>query len=395
MGTVPTSKLESKLESYYRKWVLGLSNITEDDLPAYLEQFKVQSSRIINLYGGQAVRAAAMAGFPAPKVIDLSLKADHIYEAMQLTAIQAGIGTGLNPREIARAMFNAGMDSHYYSLERLARTEVTNAYWQHQWDQVEDLDLVMVWSAEESARTCPWCLSRDGLVVKDKTIRDHPNGRCTLLPTLPEDVPLRNTKGRNPDWTRNHPKEGYPLPENKVLNQALRGGMERTMAQSRAAAGAVSGMVSQGWSTAEAARYMLSFRGMQADISRTDKTLLHRTLETYAQELYDGMSDVAVPEVLYRGGDVGPTGISSWTTNPDVASLYALRNGGKVYKMVSPKGLHVYNLGEVNPQQEEYLVFGMPRVTDHHGKFLSGTMDGHTELVTADQAIESLVAGRR
>ena len=80
---------------------------------------------------------------------------------MELAAIRAGVGQGLNARSIAKHMFDAGMDAEFYKLERLARTEVVSAYWAHQWDQASDLDLVMVWSAESGKRTCPWCLAKD------------------------------------------------------------------------------------------------------------------------------------------------------------------------------------------------------------------------------------------
>jgi hypothetical protein len=51
----------------------------------------------------------------------------------------------------------------------------------------------MVWSAENGHRTCQYCLSRDGLVVEDANIRDHPQGRCTLVPTLRSQVKYKGT----------------------------------------------------------------------------------------------------------------------------------------------------------------------------------------------------------
>ena len=51
----------------------------------------------------------------------------------------------------------------------------------------------MVWEAEFGPRTCEWCLARDGLVVEDPNIRDHPNGRCTLVPTLRSRLDYKGT----------------------------------------------------------------------------------------------------------------------------------------------------------------------------------------------------------
>jgi hypothetical protein len=91
-------------------------------------------------------------------------------------------------------MLNAGLDKNYRKLERLARTETVSAYWKNGWDSIADLPLlVMVWGAENGHRTCDYCLSRDGLVIEDGNIRDHPNGRCTPIPTLRSQVKYKGT----------------------------------------------------------------------------------------------------------------------------------------------------------------------------------------------------------
>jgi hypothetical protein len=179
---VPTGTLERELRAAYLRWLRGLPNAA--DIEVYLKQFQRQAETIIAVYGGQAASLGALAGFPVPRT--LSLPPDvvqNIFEDMYKSAVSASITAGLNARDVARAMLNAGMDKGYSQLERLARTETVNQYWTNQWDSVRDLDLVMLWSTEESDRTCDECIERDGLVVWDESIRDHPNGRCTLKPT--------------------------------------------------------------------------------------------------------------------------------------------------------------------------------------------------------------------
>jgi len=56
---------------------------------------------------------------------------------------------------------------------------------------------VMLWSVEFGPRTCAWCKERDGMVVEYSHIRDHPNGRCTLAPTLPSRVRYKGSLDRD------------------------------------------------------------------------------------------------------------------------------------------------------------------------------------------------------
>lgn len=193
MGTVPTGEMERELRKQYLQWLAGLDQ-HRDDLPAYIDVFQKRSRATIAKFGGYTASLGAPASFPAPKLLELSPVANVVYDQMKQTAIQAGIMTGLNSRDVARQMLNAGLDKSYRRLERLARTETVSAYWKNQWDSVADLPaIVMVWGSEESKRTCQYCLSRDGLVVEDSQIRDHPNGRCTLIPTLRSQVKYKGT----------------------------------------------------------------------------------------------------------------------------------------------------------------------------------------------------------
>lgn len=192
MPTIPTGKLERELKRLYMQWVHQLPK-HEHDLHKYVAKFQKQSTELIEKMGGDIARMGALADFPAPKRLDLSLHTGTIYSDMELAAISAQIGTGLNPTDTARALVRSGVDKSYRRLERLARTETVRAYWKNSWDSIEGLGLVMVWGAENGPRTCEWCKERDGLVMDSPALRDHPNGRCTPLPTHPAMVEYRGS----------------------------------------------------------------------------------------------------------------------------------------------------------------------------------------------------------
>jgi hypothetical protein len=183
MGQVPTGTMERELRKLYLQWVAGLP-AQVDNVAPYLDDFERRSRLLIARYGGQVASLGALAGFPVPKVLELSPRAGVIYDDMKQAAVKAGITAGLNSREAARALFNAGVDKGYKQLERLARTETVSAYWKNTFDSTADLDdIILIWSAEKGPKTCQWCLDQDGKIVEDESIRDHPNGRCTLAPT--------------------------------------------------------------------------------------------------------------------------------------------------------------------------------------------------------------------
>lgn len=193
MGTVPTGEMERELRKLYLRWVSGLT-IDSSDLPGKINTFQAQSEALISRLGGRTAALGALGDFPAPRLLELSPHAGTVYNQMQQAVIQAGIMAGISSKEAAQAIFRSGMDKSYRRLERLARTETTSAYWKNSWDSIADLPaLVMVWSSERGPRTCQWCDARDGLVVDDPNIRDHPNGRCTLIPTLRSQVKYKGT----------------------------------------------------------------------------------------------------------------------------------------------------------------------------------------------------------
>lgn len=201
MGTVPTGKLERELRKHYLQWLGSLpADLADVAIAAKINDFAASSKALIEKMGGRIASLGALGDFPAPKLLEMSPYIGKVYDQMQQAAIQAGIMTGLQSKDIARQMFNAGMDKSYRRLERLARTETVSAYWKNQWDSTADLPmLVMVWGSERGPRTCDYCLSRNGLVVEDSSIRDHPNGRCTLIPTLRSQVKYIGTL--QPDGT--------------------------------------------------------------------------------------------------------------------------------------------------------------------------------------------------
>lgn len=192
MPTIPTGRMERELRALYLRWLNGLP--ADGDMTEHIDAFQRSSTALIQRMGGQIASLGALVGFPTPKLLELSPHAGTVYDEMKQAAIQAGIQAGISSKEAARAMFNAGMDKSYRRLERLARTETTSAYWSNSWDSVADLPaIVMVWGSESGPRTCQYCLSRDGLVVEDRNIRDHPNGRCTLIPTHRSQVQYKGT----------------------------------------------------------------------------------------------------------------------------------------------------------------------------------------------------------
>lgn len=232
MGTVPTGQMERELRKAYLQWLAGVGR-HQDDLQSYVSQFEATSRSIITRFGGHAASLGALADFPVPKLLELSPVANVVYDQMKQSAIQAGIQAGLQATDVARQMLHAGLDKSFNRLNRLARTETVSAYWQNQWKSTEDLPMiVMVWGSEESKRTCDYCRSRDGLVVEDSSIRDHPQGRCTLIPTLRSQVKYKGTLEpdgsvtMDPRWDPAHPDTKtkppvFDTPPNKSIPNVI------------------------------------------------------------------------------------------------------------------------------------------------------------------------------
>lgn len=208
MPTIPTGKMERELRALYLRWLSGVS-LDSKNVFDKVDVFERQSQELIEKLGGRVASLGALADFPVPKRLDLSPHVGTIYSDMKQAAIQAGMSIGLGAADVARQMFNAGMDKSFNRLNRLARTETVSAYWKNAWDSIADLPaLVMVWGSEDGPRTCQWCRERDGLVMDSSGLRDHPNGRCTPIPTLRSEVKYKgsvDSGGRiynDPDWNK-------------------------------------------------------------------------------------------------------------------------------------------------------------------------------------------------
>ena len=357
MGTVPTGSMESKLRAYYLEWIADLPN--QPDIQRYLQEFRQRSLNIINTSGGKISRMGARAGFPAPKMLDLSLVAGHIYDEMQVTAIKAGIASGVGANTIAGAMFKAGMGKSFRDLVRLARTETTSAYWKNQWDSVAGMGLVMVWEPENGARTCSSCLAKAGLIVDSPAVRDHPNGRCTLIPSLPEEVGIRG-KGPNPRFDRGI-SEWNAQDTPKQVQRIFGHGLDRALVADVTVQQALTLMVGQGWTTGQAFKYLWSTWGSKGatwDISRGESTQIRRALSHYAQELWEGLDTGSTDQLMYRGGNIPPSGMASWTTAKRVAAAYAVRRNAPMHEAVVPRKALRYRVSAPGSLQEEVLVVG-------------------------------------
>lgn len=375
MPTIPTGALERELRRLYMRWVAQLPKHAHD-LHNYVLRLERESIALIELMGGDIARRGAVGDFPAPRRLDLSPHVGTIYNDIEMAAIQAQIQLGLNPRQTARALQQAGVGKGYARLENLARTETVSAYWKNSWDSVDGLDLVMVWGAEDGSRTCAYCLAKDGLVVEDRNTRDHPQGRCTLIPTLPHLIPIRS-KGGNPKFQR-RPWDGQVPQE---VNQFLGQGLDHALVADRRAQTAITGMVSQGWTSREAGDWLLGQHGIDKPaLTATGWSQVLRSLENYADTLWSGLKRGKAPQVMYRGGPLNATGLASWTTSLDVAKIYQTRNGGPVFAMEVPKQVFSYRLPN-NPVQDEYLLLGTPGVTTPAADgILQGALDGPTTL---------------
>ena len=142
MATVPTNRLERELRKLYLQWLAKLPN--QKDVPSYIDKFQRDSTRLISRMGGQVASLGALADFPVPRTLELSPHVGTVYDEMKQAAIKASITAGLNSKDAARQMLNAGLDKSYRRLERLARTETVSAYWKNSWDSVADLPLLVM-----------------------------------------------------------------------------------------------------------------------------------------------------------------------------------------------------------------------------------------------------------
>jgi len=184
-GAVPTDTVEEALRAAYLRWIAR-----EDFSPASAQAFADEAARIIQRLGPEAamagVRMGEALGMPAPYPIELDVSTAEFTTAVEKAVIKAGLAAGVAPSDVALGLLRADIDRAFYEVIRTARTEIVRAYWQEQWEMIDASGVgsmfELVWSCSPGGRTCRTCVSHDGEVVTDPTVRDHPNGRCTLVP---------------------------------------------------------------------------------------------------------------------------------------------------------------------------------------------------------------------
>lgn len=100
-------------------------------------------------------------------------------------ALLRGIGTGQNPRTVARLMREA-LDGNLARAERIARTEQLRAYRQASHETYKaNRDVVSgwIWTAALDERTCMSCALMHGTLHDvDEVFGSHPNCRCAMVP---------------------------------------------------------------------------------------------------------------------------------------------------------------------------------------------------------------------
>lgn len=109
-----------------------------------------------------------------------------------------------------------------YNAQRLARTMVSHAYQQSLLATTKYNPFVKGyrWRSAHSSRTCEICNERDGkLYSADNLPLDHPNGMCTFIAELTDD--MSNIANRIGDWA-----QGKEDPELDTWSKALYQGFE-------------------------------------------------------------------------------------------------------------------------------------------------------------------------
>lgn len=188
MKPIKTSKLERTLTGVYRRWLATCGNQTPTR--ADIQRLRTELDKFFSSDGAYLANLNKQLQFPRTVDRQLVQQTDRILTRFEEKAIQGGILAGLHPTVTAASMSHY-TDEALYSLKRLVRTETVRALWQDQRRAVEDMPgMALMWVCEPR-RACPTCKARDGLIVENPNIYDHPNGRCTLAPVFLDDLPIR------------------------------------------------------------------------------------------------------------------------------------------------------------------------------------------------------------
>lgn len=125
-----------------------------------------------------------------------------------LNALVRATATGQNPRVTARSMVRDGLSQSLNRMMTTARTEQMRVFRESSRMAYQASGVVSGYRrlATKDSRTCPACLMLDGeLYELTETLREHPQGRCTLLPIVDGFKPVEWEKGQ--DWFRNQPPD--------------------------------------------------------------------------------------------------------------------------------------------------------------------------------------------
>jgi SPP1 gp7 family putative phage head morphogenesis protein len=122
-------------------------------------------------------------------------------------ALIEGTALGRNPRVVARQMAD-GMAHSLNRMLNIARTEQLRVYREATRQQYIRSGVVEGFRrlATHDSRVCPACLMADGERYElDEQLREHPQGRCTLVPII---IGVDNpTWQLGPDWFRAQPPD--------------------------------------------------------------------------------------------------------------------------------------------------------------------------------------------
>jgi len=111
---------------------------------------------------------------------------------------------GQNPRVTARNMVRQGLSQSLDRMLLTARTEQLRVFRESSRQQYINSGVVTQYRrlATKSPRTCLGCLLSDGeLYELEDSLREHPGGRCTLIPVVKGFPPVKWETGQ--DWLLN------------------------------------------------------------------------------------------------------------------------------------------------------------------------------------------------
>ena len=188
MNRIRTSKLERTLTGVYRRWLATCDSGTPTR--SDIQRLHTELDKFFATDGAYLENLNKQVQFPRTVDRQLIQQTDRILTRFEEKAIQGGILAGLHPTVTAQSMSHY-TDEALYSLRRLVRTETVRAMWQDQRQAIQDIPgMALAWVCEPT-RACPKCKARDGLIVDNPNVYDHPNGRCTLAPVFLDDLPIR------------------------------------------------------------------------------------------------------------------------------------------------------------------------------------------------------------